>query len=106
MAQCAIGNITSSCSIGDCSSTVQVNTPVLGFAELAFEPQMGVVSCCGGYASTMIGIVQWCYYTELRDPKVQDRLFGLSKRTMVYVPTCDGWLRIYHPLANRSQKPA
>ena len=105
-AQCAIGYSTRSCTYGNCSSSTTVYTPIDGFGENAFIPQNGYVSCCGGYVPTMVGILDYCYYTELRDPRVQERLVELSSESAVYVPTCDGWLRPFHPLSNRSQKPA
>ncbi len=106
-AQCAIGDSTGGCTYGSCSSSnPQIYTPIDGYEGTTFIPQMGYVSCCGGYVSTMVGILDWCYYTNLRDPRVQERLVELGSQSPVYVPTCDGWLRPFHPLLNRSQKPA
>lgn len=105
VAQCAVGSNESLCSQESCSSNRAIFTPILEWGSPGIVPEMAPVYCCGTYNSTLVGYSGFCYYAELRDPKVQEQLVELSQESSIYVPTCDGWLRPFHPLKNRSEQP-
>lgn len=109
---CVVGYQTQSCGGPDFSCSVQINVPVNAWAD-GGTPTMQPVGCCGGFASTMVGINWDCYVTKSerpgspdQNPLLQQQLVDIRRELPLYIPNGDGWL-VPAPLAgNRTVKPA
>jgi hypothetical protein len=103
-AQCASTYMTESCSIGNCSSSTQINVPIPDPINGFYTPRMMVISCCDGETETMFYLgPPYCYTTRLQQPEVQERLAEQSQHRPVYVANCDGWVRPFHSIVNESR---
>jgi len=92
------------CQLGSCKQNI---TGVILQGDTYVLSGYGITFCCGvAYATTSDPYPDWCLITQLRDPRVEERLMELSNAGPLYIPNCDGWLRPFRPLVNESRKPS